>query len=57
MIKDKTLKQIHREGWAALKKKLGRAGLVRFLQQFENGSGDSAAWLAGLANGITRGGG
>jgi hypothetical protein len=42
MTKDKTLEQIRREGLAALKEHLGVAGMVRFLQQFENGSGDYA---------------
>ena len=37
-----TLDQIRREGLAALRQKLGRAGMVRFLQQFETGKGDYA---------------
>jgi hypothetical protein len=44
-----TLDQIRREGLAALRRRLGRAGMVRFLQQFETGSGDYArerhAWV------------
>jgi hypothetical protein len=37
-----TLDQIRREGLAALRKRLGRAGMIRFLQQFETGAGDYA---------------
>ena len=44
-----TLDQIRRKGLAALRRELGEAGMVRFLQQFENGSGDYAherhAWV------------
>ena len=36
----RTPDQIQREGLAALREKLGRAGMVRFLQQFEHGAGD-----------------
>jgi hypothetical protein len=36
----RTLNQIRTEGLAALRKKLGRAGMIRFLQQFETGQGD-----------------
>lgn len=35
-----TGEQIRLRGLAALKKELGRAGMVRFLQHYENGSGD-----------------
>jgi hypothetical protein len=35
-----TGEQIWLRGLAALRRELGRAGLVRFLQQFETGSGD-----------------
>ena len=35
-----TGEQIRARGLAALKRELGRAGLIRFLQQFESGSGD-----------------
>ena len=35
-----TLDDIRRAGLEALRERLGRAGMVRFLQQFENGSGD-----------------
>ena len=44
-----TLDEIRRKGLAALQKELGRAGTIRFLQQFETGSGDYArephAWV------------
>jgi len=44
-----TLDEIRREGLAALRQKLGRAGMIRFLQQFGTGSGDYArerhAWV------------
>jgi hypothetical protein len=44
-----TLDQIRRQGLAALRSKLGRAGMIRFLQQFETGHGDYAkerhAWV------------
>jgi hypothetical protein len=44
-----TLEQIRREGLEALRERLGRAGMVRFLQQFELGHGDYArerhAWV------------
>ena len=35
-----TLDEIRREGLKALRDRLGRAGMVRFLQQFEIGQGD-----------------
>jgi hypothetical protein len=44
-----TLEQIRREGLEALRERLGRVGMIRFLQQFETGSGDYAkerhAWV------------
>jgi hypothetical protein len=44
-----TMDEIRRKGLAALQKELGRAGMIRFLQQFETGSGDYArerrAWV------------
>jgi len=47
-----TGEQIRLRGLAALRKELGRAGLVRFLQHFEPGSGDytcqRSEWLADL---------
>jgi hypothetical protein len=45
----RTLEPIRREGMEALRERLGRAGMVRFLQQFEMGYGDYArerrAWV------------
>lgn len=44
-----TLEEIRRKGLLALRKELGRAGMIRFLQQFETGTGDYAkerhAWV------------
>jgi hypothetical protein len=44
-----TLDEIRREGLEALRQRLGRAGMVRFLQQFGHGSGDYSterhAWV------------
>ena len=44
-----TLDQIRREGLDALRERLGRAGMIRFLAQFENGEGNYAkdrhAWV------------
>jgi hypothetical protein len=37
-----TLEEIRRKGLEALRKTLGRAGMIRFLQQFSTGSGDYA---------------
>ena len=37
-----TLDEIYREGLQALRDRLGRAGMIRFLQQFETGQGDYA---------------
>ena len=34
--------EIYRQGLDALRERLGRAGMVRFLQQFETGKGDYA---------------
>lgn len=36
----RSLDEIRSEGLAALKARLGRAGMIRFLQQFEQGHGD-----------------
>jgi len=35
-----TLDEIRREGLAALRERLGRTGMLRFLQQFESGQGN-----------------
>jgi hypothetical protein len=44
-----TLDEIRRKGLAALRRELGKAGMIRFLQQFEMVSGDYArerhAWV------------
>jgi len=44
-----TPEQIRTAGLAALKRELGTAGMIRFLQQFQPGSGDWASqrqeWL------------
>ena len=44
-----TLDQIRREGLQALRERLGRAGMIRFLQQYDPGQGDYArerhAWV------------
>jgi hypothetical protein len=37
-----TADQIRRKGLAALRRDLGKAGMIRFLQQFTSGSGDYA---------------
>ena len=37
-----TLDKLRREGLDALRAKLGKEGMIRFLQQFENGEGDYA---------------
>ena len=38
----RTLDEVRREGLEALEQRLGRADTIRFLQQFETGSGDYA---------------
>ena len=38
-----TLNELRAKGLAALRRELGQAGMIRFLQQFETGSGDYAA--------------
>ena len=38
----RTLEQIRRMGFEALRDRLGRAGMIRFLQQFDTGQGDYA---------------
>jgi hypothetical protein len=37
-----TQNEIYRRGLEALRERLGRAGMIRFLQQFETGQGDYA---------------
>jgi uncharacterized protein YciU (UPF0263 family) len=45
----RTLDEVYRQGLEALRDRLGRADMIRFLQQFERGSGDYAkerqAWV------------
>ena len=38
----RTLNEVRQEGLEALRERLGRADMIRFLQQFETGSGDYA---------------
>ncbi len=38
----RTQDEIYREGLQALRDRLGRAGMIRFLQQFERGQGNYA---------------
>jgi hypothetical protein len=44
--------EIYRQGLEALRDRLGRAGMIRFLQQFETGKGDYARdrhlWVDGV---------
>ncbi|HEX4123620.1 MAG TPA: hypothetical protein VHY37_02775 [Tepidisphaeraceae bacterium] len=42
-MKSRTLEEIRRDGLAALREKLGVAGMIHFLQQFEQGKGDYIA--------------
>ena len=45
----RTLDEVRREGLEALRQRLGRADMIRFMQQFETGRGDYArerqAWV------------
>jgi len=47
----RTLDEVRHEGLDALRQRLGRADMIRFLQQFETGNGDYArerhAWVDG----------
>lgn len=43
MKKNRTLDEIRHDGLEALRERLGVEGMVRFLQQFENGSGNYAS--------------
>ncbi len=38
----RTLDEVRRDGLKALEERLGRADMIRFLQQFETGNGDYA---------------
>lgn len=48
-VAEMSLEEVRRRGLEALARELGPAGLIRFLQQFESGSGDytaeRASWL------------
>ena len=50
----RTLNEVRQEGLEALRERLGRADMIRFLQQFETGSGDYARerheWEIGRAH-------
>jgi hypothetical protein len=48
-----TGEQIRLRGLAALRKELGRAGLVRFLQHFAAGEGDYTRQRSELLTGLT----
>jgi hypothetical protein len=48
-----TGEQIRSRGLAALRKELGRAGMVRFLAHFEAGKGDYTKEREGLLAGLT----
>ena len=49
-IAEMSLDEIRKRGLEALARALGPAGMIRFLQQFDNGSGDYTAerhqWLS-----------
>jgi hypothetical protein len=49
----KTIQEIRELGLAALRERLGRAGMIRFLQEFEAGKGDYARerhnWVDGMS--------
>jgi hypothetical protein len=50
---NRTLDEVRREGLAALEERLGRADMIRFLQQFERGKGDYACERHGWVDQIT----
>lgn len=49
----RTLDEIRAEGLKALVERLGRADMIRFLQQFEPGQGDYTSERQGWAGRIT----
>ena len=49
----RTVDQIRAEELDALRERLGRAGMIRFLQQFEHGSGDYAKERRDLVDNLT----
>lgn len=54
----RTLEQIRSEGLEALRERLGRADMIRFLQQFETGHGDYSSerhqWVDAISLGDIR---
>jgi hypothetical protein len=51
----RTLDEVREEGLRALVDRLGRADMIRFLQQFETGRGDYASERQGWAERVTLG--
>jgi hypothetical protein len=49
----RTLEEIRAQGLEALRERLGRAGMIRFLQQFETGKGDYARERHGWVDGMS----
>ena len=49
----RTLDEVREEGLKALRDRLGRADMIRFLKQFETGSGDYATERQKWVDGIT----
>ena len=49
----RTLDELRADGLDALRDRLGRAGMIRFLQQFEHGRGDYARERHGWADGVS----
>lgn len=49
----RTLEEIRRHGLAVRRRELGRAGLVRFLQQFSTGEGDYTHLRRDWVDGMT----
>lgn len=49
-----TLEQIRQKGMEVLRRELGRSGFIRFMQQFETGSGNYAkerhAWVDSMTS-------
>ena len=52
-MKQRTLDEVREEGLKVLRDRLGRADMIRFLQQFETGSGDYATERQKWVDGIT----
>jgi hypothetical protein len=49
----RTLDEVRREGLNALEQRLGRADMIRFIQQFETGQGDYSSERQELAERLT----